>query len=352
MSDMKLILENWRRYVTEQSAPEDLGPLYIFENDTVRSVSFSERLNMLTESEGDLLLFIEQWERSVDYALETLEEGLLGQLKLFGSDPIGFLSTQAFHLLEKLKQAPQMIIKGITKVFSAGSKVIKLSERIRGKHPKMWKLGVTVGLTIIASAVAILLVAIPEAMAGDLVSSSGELISNAEELSKHADLIDQTVSDAVAQAREAYAAGDEAGTRELIETATDLKESADLLRQIAENPDDQSLMELGVNDARKAEATVEELRAFLDANAESASEAAGAAGDASGIPGVSIDAAAGELQVEIPHRGGDLADTRRRAVRLAQQALEKAGHSIEALEPTGGNVEGGNLKLTFKFTSE
>jgi hypothetical protein len=351
MSDMKLILENWRQYVAEQDAPQDLGPMYIFENETVTTVSFGDRLDMLTESEGDLLLFIEQWERSVDYTLETLEEGLMGQLKLFGKDPIGFLSTQAFHLLEKLKKTPKLIIKGIKKVFSAGGKVVKLSERARKKHPKLWKLGITVGMTIIAAAVAILLVAIPEAFAGDLMTNSGELIANAEELSKHADFLDNTVADMVDQIKEVHATGDSEGTRELIDAANDLKERAETLRQIAENPDDQSMIELGVSAGREAEETVKELRGIQDAAAQAAEEAAGsAAGDAGGIPGVNIDTSAGEIQVEVDFKG-NLQMSKDQAMARAREALEKAGQSSD-IQPTGGGLDKatGKFQMAFKFT--
>ena len=273
----------------------------------------------------------------------------MGQLKLFGSDPIGFLSTQAFHLLEKLKQAPKMIIKGIKKVFLAGGKVIKFSERIRGKHPKMWKLGVTVGLTILASAVAILLVAIPEAMAGDLVTNSGELIANADELTKSADILDGALEDIIKQAKEAQAGGEEVDFVEIMDIVNDTKERSELLRQIAENPDDQSIIELGVSEARKAEATVEELRGIRDGVAESASEAAGAAGDASGIPGVSIDMTAGEVQVEVDFKG-NLQISRSTAISRARDALEKAGQSAD-IQITGGDLDEANAKLrmTFKF---
>ena len=349
MSDMKLILENWRRYVAEQNTPQDLGPMYIFENDTVTTVSFGDRLNMLTETEGDLLLFIEQWERSVDYTLETLEESLMGQLKLFGKDPIGFLSTQAFHLLEKLKQAPKLIIKGIKKVFSAGGKVIKLSERARNKHPKLWKLGITVGMTIVASGVAILLISLPEAMAGDLMTNSGELIANAEELSKHADFLDNTVADMVDQIKEVHATGDSEVARELIDAANDLKERAETLRQIAENPDDQSMIELGVQQGREAEETVKELRGLQDSVAQAAEEVAGGGGDAGGIPGVNIDTAAGEVQVEVDFKG-NLQLSKDQATERVRQALEQSGQSAD-IQPTGGGLDKatGKFKMTFKF---
>ena len=213
----------------------------------------------------------------------------------------------------------------------------------------MWKLGVTVGLTILASAVAILLVAIPEAMAGDLVTNSGELIANADELTKSADILDGALEDIIKQAKEAQAGGEEVDFVEIMDIVNDTKERSELLRQIAENPDDQSIIELGVSEARKAEATVEELRGIRDGVAESASEAAGAAGDASGIPGVSIDMTAGEVQVEVDFKG-NLQISRSTAISRARAALEKAGQSAD-IQITGGDLDEANAKLrmTFKF---
>ena len=71
---MKLILENWRNYVAEVESEDRYGYLYLFEGDSVKKVSFHQRLKSLNESEGDFELFLEEWEKSVTYQLDRLDE--------------------------------------------------------------------------------------------------------------------------------------------------------------------------------------------------------------------------------------------------------------------------------------
>ena len=67
---MKLLLENWRKYLVESEKAQDYGYLYLFEGDTVRKTSFYDALNLLSENENALETFLENWERSVDYHIE------------------------------------------------------------------------------------------------------------------------------------------------------------------------------------------------------------------------------------------------------------------------------------------
>ena len=71
---MKLLLENWRQYLIESEKSTNYGNLYLFEDDSVQKVSFYDRYISLNESDEDFEVFLEQWEKSVDYIFDNLEE--------------------------------------------------------------------------------------------------------------------------------------------------------------------------------------------------------------------------------------------------------------------------------------
>ena len=72
---MKLIMENWRKYVGEVENEDSNDCLYIFEGSSVNRVSFKERLNSLNESSADdFAIFLEDWGKSVDYQFKKLTE--------------------------------------------------------------------------------------------------------------------------------------------------------------------------------------------------------------------------------------------------------------------------------------
>ena len=73
---MKLLMENWRKFVAETEPTKNCGDLYLFENDSIQKASFYDRFSTLNESDDDFELFLEQWEKSVDYQLGLLSEGI------------------------------------------------------------------------------------------------------------------------------------------------------------------------------------------------------------------------------------------------------------------------------------
>jgi hypothetical protein len=354
MSDMKLIMEGWRRFVVEQETTQDLGPLYIFENDTVAKVSFSDRLNMLNESDGDLLLFVEQWERSAEHVLETLEEGLMGQLKLFGSNPIGFLLTQAFHLIEKLKQIPGLLFKGMKKVFAIAGKVIGLSGSLREKHPRLAKLGFIMGTSITMFAAATLMQGIPDALAGDFITNSGELIATAAELKEDAAYLKATAGDLAKELSQLPDSADPEMSKTLTDSIEVFNSTADKMEQIANNPEDQSIIDMGPRDSRSLEHMHNELEKIRAEVAQEASDAADAASGVIQMPrGISIDTEALEITVDkkVSGRSLDLANTV--AEPRARWALKEAGINVTDLQRVGdksGMLDDDTLRITFKYT--
>ena len=131
---MKLVLENWRKYLNEKSI--DCGPLYIFEGDNVKQTSFYDALHMLNENEEDSIeTFLENWERSVDYHIEQLDESALADM---ANNPVLYLSTQAFLFLDRLKDK---VIKYASKVVGIINKIRAFLQRFEKKHPTLYRIG-------------------------------------------------------------------------------------------------------------------------------------------------------------------------------------------------------------------
>jgi hypothetical protein len=133
---MKLLLENWRQYLNESENSSHYGDLYLFENDTVTKTSFYDALNTLSESDGVGDTFLENWEKSVDYQLQNLNEQ--------DFNPLFKLATQAWMIQDKFKE------KAAEKVIAVSKKINDYSE----KNPKTVKVAkVVVGGLLAAAAV-------------------------------------------------------------------------------------------------------------------------------------------------------------------------------------------------------
>jgi hypothetical protein len=133
---MKLLLENWRQYLNESENSSHYGDLYLFENDTVTKTSFYDALNTLSESDDDVNTFLENWEKSVDYQLQNLNEQEF--------NPLFKLATQAWMIQDKFKE------KAAEKVIAVSKKINDYSE----KNPKAVKVAkVVVGGLLAAAAV-------------------------------------------------------------------------------------------------------------------------------------------------------------------------------------------------------
>lgn len=161
---MKLLFENWRKYLNEETM--DYGPLYIFEGDNVQQTSFYDALHMLNENEEDSIeTFLENWERSVDYHVEQLDENALADM---AKNPVLYLSTQAFLFLDKVKDK---VIKYAGKVIGIINKIRAFLKRFEQKNPTLYKIGSFIIKIIVAILVMYAISYIfggGQAMAGDL----------------------------------------------------------------------------------------------------------------------------------------------------------------------------------------
>ena len=161
---MKLLMENWRNYLNEKSI--DYGPLYIFEGDNVKQASFYDALHTLNENEEDSIkTFLENWERSVDYHIEQLDENAIADM---AKNPVLYLSTQALLFLDKVKDK---VIKYAGKVIDIINKIRAFLKRFEQKNPTLYKIGSFVIKIIVAILVMYAISYIfggGQALAGDL----------------------------------------------------------------------------------------------------------------------------------------------------------------------------------------
>ncbi len=77
MSEMKLIMEDWRAFVNQSE--NDCGVLYLNENKTITERSFANQLALISENNDEQVNeFLATWSESVDYTLsqDLLEEGV------------------------------------------------------------------------------------------------------------------------------------------------------------------------------------------------------------------------------------------------------------------------------------
>ena len=128
---MKLIMENWRGYLAENQQTSYHDNLYLFENDTIKKTSFNDALDALTESDDDIEAFLENWEKSIDYELQQLNEGVVG-------DFIFNASVRIFLFIDKIKDK---IAKHVVKIIKFAKKIDAGLERFKQKHPTIYKIG-------------------------------------------------------------------------------------------------------------------------------------------------------------------------------------------------------------------
>jgi len=157
MSEMKLIMEGWRKYSDESGT----GTVLLFEGSTSRQIEFDL---LLERYEIDQVLKL--WESSANYKCDELLrefKALDAAKQLFSnigqkiSDFILELSIQAFGLLQKGKQ-------GITKVVSIISKILGTVTKYCNKLPLICKIAKTTAAVIALFAISALFFS-PEAQA-------------------------------------------------------------------------------------------------------------------------------------------------------------------------------------------
>ncbi len=203
MSEMKLIMENWKRFENEL----DAGSICLFENRKVRRVSFIDVLNSTENTQEEIDLFLEKWEKSLNYEFKKLNEGWeeearrqaakygekvpkgaeKSKMSDFKEDPILYLSTQVFLFIQKVKEG---IVENSDKILSFIDKISSMAKKFEKRHPTLYKVGK--GVVTVATAMVVLyalshILGTDQAQAGDLVKQMGTqktVIANEAQLLK------------------------------------------------------------------------------------------------------------------------------------------------------------------------
>ena len=211
---MKLIMENWRGYLAENQQTSYHDNLYLFENDTIKKTSFKDVLDSLTESDDDIEAFLENWEKSIDYELQQLNEGIVG-------DFIFNASIKVFQLMDKIKNK---IAKHAVKIIKFVNKIRAAAKRFEKKYPKTYKFAALVAkviILIVAYYVISSLMGSADAQAGDVIQTRGQT--------------EEIIRASEGQLRYIGESFQEAGYTDLAEKFFD----------IANNPEDVTTMDLG-----------------------------------------------------------------------------------------------------------
>ena len=174
---MKKLFENWNRYLNESKMSPIYGDLYLFEGDDVSKTSFYDAISTLSESDEDVTKFLENWERSVDYMFENLQE----QADSIALEPAVLkASTQAYLAIQRFKD------KAIGPVIN----VMKKLKTFEKENPKTAK---AIKLTIAGLAAAVAVYGIHKAL------QSGTGTEGVEELSQTLSTVEPDVAQDVAQ---------------------------------------------------------------------------------------------------------------------------------------------------------
>lgn len=155
-------MENWRDYLAENKQASYYDSLYLFENNTIKKTSFNNALDALTESNNDIEAFLENWEKSIDYEIQQLNEGIVG-------DFIFNASIKVFQLMDRMKKK---IAKHAVKIIKFVNKIKAAAKRFEKKYPKIYKfaeLVTKVIILIVAYYVISSLLGTADAQAGDVI---------------------------------------------------------------------------------------------------------------------------------------------------------------------------------------
>ena len=133
MKDMKLVLETWRKYSAEINENSNAGAVYLFENKKPVKTEFSVLLENYDNGSLTTDQLIETWEKSFDYELSLLEEGMMDKI----SDWVHTKSVQLWQLLQKGKEA------GLKAVQSYAG----MAAKFKKKHPKISRAATVVALS-------------------------------------------------------------------------------------------------------------------------------------------------------------------------------------------------------------
>ncbi len=161
-------MENWREYLLHAKSEDIYGSLYLFEDNNVSELSFYDKVSRLSESNDDVASFLQDWEQSINYMFDNLNEQTEASAI---DDAVIKASTQAYLALGKLKD------KAVGPVVNVMNK-LKAFEKQNPKTAKVIK------FTLKGLAVAVALAASSQAMAAgggpDEIQAVADILSSVD----------------------------------------------------------------------------------------------------------------------------------------------------------------------------
>ena len=178
MNNMKIIMENWKKFEKETLSDSPAGSIYLIENQRPTKMCFREALDLVEETPEAFESFLEKWEKSIEYQLQTLNEVDLSALK---QSPVLYLSTQVFMMIEKFKDK---VVNYASKIISGANRIKQLAQKFEKSNPTIYKAGQLIGKVAIAFVAMYAmqhLFGTADAMAGNLMDDD-QIVARAKKL--------------------------------------------------------------------------------------------------------------------------------------------------------------------------
>lgn len=178
--NMKLILENWRSYSTMVASTDQVGSIFLFENNIPVKSDFSLMLEKYDNGNISKEQLMEVWNRSVLYEFDIASEGVLDTMKSGVETVKGWWHKAKDWVLEKAIQLYQIASRGIEAAVKGAQALIDKAAQFKSENPVAFKILLVVALAIAMFALMAALdsgtaqAAIKTTGAGGMVPGAGE----------------------------------------------------------------------------------------------------------------------------------------------------------------------------------
>jgi hypothetical protein len=148
MKDMKLILEDWRKYTEKVEINQQFGSIYLLENNETTLRDFGTLLEDYDRGKisGDKLY--EVWYNSILYEHNLLNEGFKDVMQRTGKAMGAVWDKIKNWTLEKSVQLFQMAQRGLEKTIQGAQVLVNKVADFKVDHPVAFKIGMVVAVSI------------------------------------------------------------------------------------------------------------------------------------------------------------------------------------------------------------
>ena len=148
MQDMKLLMENWRKYSSLMEESKDLGSIFLFENKRAIKQDFSVLLEQYDNGKITSDELYECWYQSVLHEHKILNEGFGDMMKKTGAAIKGAWDKLNDWVLKKTLQLYNLAQRGIEKTVQGAKVLIDKAADFKSEHPIAFKVATVVALSI------------------------------------------------------------------------------------------------------------------------------------------------------------------------------------------------------------